>query len=181
MVSLIDSHPLDRLVPLIEGGQRLTAALPGRVTSVMPFTGQHRAVAAALKALGLAWPAPNRASVAADAACLWTGRGQAFLCGADPAELAGAAALTDQSDGWAVLRLDGPRAADVLARLVAVDLRPRAFGTDHVARTGLGHMPSILHRRGPQAFEVWVFRSMAETAVHEMHEAMISVAARGGA
>lgn len=179
MASLIESHPLEGRVPLLAGGQRLVAADPGRVTSVMPFAGQDRAVAAALKKLGLGWPEPNRSRSAGAATCLWTGRNQAFLCGADPGELDGAAALSDQSDGWAVLRLEGPRAAEVLARLVPVDLRPGSFAPGHVARTGLGHIATILHRTPAGAFEIWVFRSMAETAVHELHEAMISVAARG--
>ena len=49
------------------------------------------------------------------AACVWTGRGQAFLIGAEPPDgLAGIAALTDQSDAWVVLRLAGPALEDVL-------------------------------------------------------------------
>ena len=109
---------------------------------------------------------------------VWTGRGQAFLIGAEPPKgLEGAAALVDQSDGWAGLRLEGPAAADVLARLVPLDLRAMAVGS--CARSLLGHMALVLMRPEAEAFEMLVFRSMARTAVHEIDTAMRQLAARG--
>ena len=63
-----------------------------------------------------------------------------------------------------------------LARLVPVDLAGLARG--QVARSLLGHMMALLRRTGAQELEVWVFRSMAATAVHEIGTAMRSLAAR---
>ncbi|WP_241559875.1 sarcosine oxidase subunit gamma [Solirhodobacter olei] len=179
MAELLATSPLEGLVPLSAGPFTLSDAGVARITSVAPFAGKEKAVSAALKkAHGLAFPAPNTVISKGEARIVWTGRGQAFLIGADPAPLAGIAALTDQSDGWAVLRLDGPEAERVLARKVAVDLRPAVFGEGAVVRTALGHMMSVILRAGA-GFEIFVFRSMAHTAVHEIGEAMRAVAARG--
>ena len=159
-------------------GVTLAEADLGQITSVAPFMGQDKALAMALKALGLSFPAPNQVSSKGGVRLVWTGRDQAFLIGAAPQGLDGLAALTDQSDGWAALRLDGPGAGDVLARLYPLDLRAAAFPVGRVARAPLNHMSSILMRPGPQSFEMLVFRSMARTAWHEAEVAMRALAAR---
>jgi heterotetrameric sarcosine oxidase gamma subunit len=181
VASLIEKTAFDGLLPVTAGGVTLTGRDVGPVTSVAPFKGAEAKTAAALKAMGLGWPAANRAIVKGGRACLWTGRGQAFLVGTVPKGFDGIAALTDQSDGWAVMTLSGLCAADALARLVPVDLRLPVFAVGNVARTGLNHMMCILHRTGADAFDIFVFRSMAATAVHELHEAMRSVGARASA
>ena len=147
-------------------------------TSIAPFAGTASRAGAALGKLGLGWPEPNRALTTGDAACLWTGRGQAFLVNADPKALDGIAALTDQTDGWAVMRLSGAGSEAALARLVSVDLRPGAFAVGHVARTPVNHMMAIVERTDADGFRIFVFRSMAATAVHEIAVAMQAVAAR---
>lgn len=178
MPRLIETMPGEGLLPVLLPQVRLTELPFVPVTSVAPFAGKEKAVAAALKKQGLGWPAPGQSFRAGDAACLWTGRGQAFLIGAEPAGLSGLAALTDQSDGWARMRLEGAAAEAVLARLVPLDLRPAAFAEGAVARSALGHMMLVLLRDGPQAFQLMVFRSMAGSAVHELDTAMRAVAAR---
>jgi sarcosine oxidase subunit gamma len=161
-------------LPVTRGGATLSEWVPGRMTAVMPHDGQ--ATDKALKSLNLAFPAPN--TMAGNGPrIVWTGRGQAFLIGAEPPQgLDGAAALVDQSDGWAGLRLEGPAAADVLARLVPLDLRAMAVGT--AARSLLAHMALVLMRPEAEVFEMLVFRSMARTAVHEIDTAMRQLAAR---
>ncbi|MCU0802787.1 MAG: sarcosine oxidase subunit gamma [Rhodobacteraceae bacterium] len=153
-------------------------ALP-RLTSVAPFVGQDKAVAKALKSMGLTFPNSNSVSQSkGEGALIWTGRNQAFLLAADPTPLQGLAALTDQSDGWCGLTLTGAGATDVLLRLVPVDLRLSALPAGACIRTGLSHMNLILWRNAPEAFTLLVFRSMARTAWHEVEEAMRAVAAR---
>jgi heterotetrameric sarcosine oxidase gamma subunit len=175
---LVAKSPLAGRAALTLAGVTLAEADLGQITSVAPFMGQDKALAGALKALGLSFPAPNQVSSKGDARLVWTGRDQAFLIGAAPQGLDGLAALTDQSDGWAALRLDGPGAGDVLARLYPLDLRAAAFPVGRVARAPLNHMSSILMRPGPQSFEMLVFRSMARTAWHEAEVAMRALAAR---
>jgi sarcosine oxidase subunit gamma len=92
--------------------------------------------------------------------------------------LDGIAALTDQSDAWAVVQIAGAGVEDVLARLVPVDLRGQVFKKTHVATTMLGHMSVTVTRMGPVSFEIMVMRSMAATLVHELQGAMRGVTAR---
>lgn len=178
MPRLIETAACEGLLPVLLPEVQLSELPFAPVTSVAPFAGREKAVAAALKKLGLGWPDPGRSCRAGGAACLWSGRGQAFLLGAPPEGLAGLAALTDQSDGWARMRLQGPAAEAVLARLVPLDLRVAAFPEGAVARSGLNHMPVVLLREGPEAFQIMVFRSMAGSAVHELASAMKATAAR---
>ena len=179
MPELIAKTPCAGLhLPVTCGGATLSEWLPGRMTCIAPYDGASAKADKALKPLGFSCPSPN--GMHGDAPrIVWTGRGQAFLIGAEPPKgLDAAAALVDQSDGWAGLRLAGPGAADVLARLVPLDLRGMAVGT--AARSLLGHMALVLMRPDAQAFEMLVFRSMARTAVHEIDTAMRQLAARAG-
>ena len=178
MPDLIAKSPLAGRAPLTLAGVTLAEADLGQITSVAPFRGQDKALGKALKALGLSFPAPNQVSSKGAARLVWTGRDQAFLIGAAPQGLDGLAALTDQSDGWAALRLDGPGAGDVLARLYPLDLRAAAFPRGRVVRAPFTHMSSILMRPGAQSFEMLVFRSMARTAWHEAEAEMRALAAR---
>ena len=176
MARLIEKTPCEALLPVTCGALTLSEVVGDRVTSVAPFRGQTTKLAAALKKLGLGWPGPNSALAAEGAAIVWTGRDQAFLIGAEAESLVGLAALTDQSDGWARLRLAGPGAADVLARLVPLDLR--GFAPGQAVRSQLGHMMMVLTMPEAGVFEIMVFRSMAATAVQEIHHAMRAMAAR---
>ena len=81
------------------------------------------------------------------------------------------------------MRLTGPAAAEVLARLVPIDLDPAAFPPGRVARTMLGHMMAVLIAT-PDGYDILVMRSFTDTAAHDLSTAMRSVAAiakmRGG-
>ncbi|WP_022705321.1 sarcosine oxidase subunit gamma [Pseudorhodobacter ferrugineus] len=173
MADLIAKTPLWGQGAVVSGGVTLAEVDLGQVTSVAPFVGQEKTLAAALKPL--VFPAPNMVSAKGAARLVWTGRGQAFLIGAVPDGLDGLAALTDQSDGWAGVSLTGAGAVDVLARLIPLDLRDMAVGA--CARTSLGHMAVVLIRV-KDGFELLVFRSMARTAWHELEVAMKMRAAR---
>lgn len=178
MASLIEKTACDGLLPLAAGQLSLTEVDVGPIVSVAPFLGRLDAVDAALGKLGLGFPAPNTTITAGTAAIVWTGREQAFLIGADGGMLQGLAALTDQTDGWAVMEIAGPGWRDALARLVGIDLRPRAFLPGQVARTPLNHMSAVIWCVAEDRVRILCFRSMAKTAVHELHDAMASVAAR---
>jgi heterotetrameric sarcosine oxidase gamma subunit len=178
VASLIAKSATEGLLPLTVGTITLADATPDRITAVAPWPGKDKAAGVALSKLGLDWPAPDRAVARGAAACLWSGRSQAFLVNAAPDGLDAAAALTDLSDGWTALKLEGPAAAAVLARLVPLDLSDAAFAPGATARTGLGHMMTLIHRSAPEAFTLYVFRSMTASAVHEIGRAMKAVAAR---
>lgn len=179
MVNLIAKTPLEEMLPLTARRCTLTEVTPAAITSVSAYQGQEKALSAALKkAHGIAFPQPNRTSAKGDAICVWTGRGQAMLLGVADAGLAAHAALTDQSDAWAVMRLEGTHSEAVLARLVPVDLRERVFPPGHTARTQLFHIACSITRTGADAFDIMVLRSFGASAVHDIHIAMTSVAAQ---
>jgi sarcosine oxidase subunit gamma len=76
------------------------------------------------------------------------------------------AAVVDQSDGYAVLRVSGPKVRDTLAKGVPIDLHARAFRTGDVAGTVVSHIGVTLWRLddredGAPVFEIIVFRSLA--------------------
>ncbi|SHJ39844.1 sarcosine oxidase subunit gamma [Shimia gijangensis] len=180
MVDLMAKSPCDGLLPVEHGGVSLSEIDMTVLTSVSPYKGQDKALSAALKeAHGMAFPGINRATGKEGARAIWFGQGQAMLIGPDPASsLCVHAAVTDQSDAWVLVRLEGGRAEDVLARLVPVDLRQAAFKRGHTARTQLQHMMISVTRTGDSSFLIMAFRSMAKTLVHDLETAMRGVAAR---
>lgn len=167
MPELIAKTALAGHAPVTHLGTTLAEADPGPITSIAAFPGQMKKLA---KALGH-FPAPNTHAQG----LVWTGPEQAFLLGRAAPDLSGLAAVTDQSGGWACLSLTGPRAADVLMRLVPLDLRQ--LGPGQAARAPLGHMSAVLMGEDG-GFRILVFRSMARTAWHEIEEAMTMLAAR---
>lgn len=76
------------------------------------------------------------------------------------------AAVSDQSDACAVLRLSGARVPTVLSKLVPLDLDARIFGPDKIAATAAAHIRIILWRLPDvdgsyPSFELAVPRSFA--------------------
>jgi len=129
--------------------------------------------AALQSAHGLALPSAGRFTQSGDDLCVWFGVSHYLLVGtrAD-ASLAASAAATDQSDAWCRVIAQGPRAAEMLAYLTPIDLRDAAFPVGSAARSLLGHMSAALVRREDDSFELYAFRSMAGTLVHELEEAL---------
>lgn len=151
----------------------------GTITSVAPFRGRGKEVSDALQvSIGTGLPAANRMVVTAGARIVWSGLGQAFVLG--PPVTPEGAAVTDQSDAWACLALDGRGSVDVLARLTPLDLRECRFRRGHAARSLLGHMPCLLMRPDTTRYEILVFRSMARTAVRELGRSISDLKAQIG-
>lgn len=180
MAELKAKSPCAGILPLTRGELTLSEFDGGTLTWIAPRKGQKAALNAALKAgHGLDWPAPGRSSAAGAARCLWTGMDQAVLMGPAPdAGLADCAALSAQSDGWALISLTGTDAAEVMARLVPVDLRPSALEVGQVVRTLCQHVSVTIWRENAETLVIMGFRSMAQTLVHEIEVAMSSVAAQ---
>lgn len=162
------------------GTCRLVETTPGPITLLALYPGARDAMSECLmRTVGAKFPAPGRVETGQGARLVWAGREQAFLIGDHPdSSLSAHGCVSDQTDGWAALVLTGTQAADVLARLTPLDLRPVSLGPGQTARSLLGHM--IAHVTPvADGFEILVWRSMARTAVHEIEAAMKGVAARG--
>ena len=181
MDKLTALSPCTGLLPLTIGAASVAEVDPGHMTSVAPYKGQHEALAKAMQAAhGVDYPQANSRAAAGDTAAVWFGHAQAMLVGpAADAGLAAHAALTDQSDAWAVVTLSGDTVEEVLARLVPVDVRLAHFPVGMAVRTQLQHLSVSLARVEEGAFQIMAFRSMAHTLVHDLKTAMEAVAARG--
>ncbi|WP_246227800.1 sarcosine oxidase subunit gamma [Roseobacter ponti] len=168
------------LLPVTVGALSLEETDIGVLTTVAPYLGRGADLSAAMeKAHGVTLPGPGRTTGEGDARAIWFGRDMALLVGPAPdAALAKYAALTDQSDAWAVVTLSGEGSDDALARLVPLDLRAAQFEAGHTARSQIMHMNASITRTGPDSFLILVFRAMAQTLVHELKTAMEGVAAR---
>lgn len=172
------AKPALEVAPVTLAGVTLAVTDPGPITTIAPFPGQEKAVAKALKTMGLSFPEPNGSVGSGSARLVWTGREQAALIGVPPVDgLLGVAAVTDQSDGWIALSLTGVGADQVLMRLVALDLRAQIVPPGTAVRSALNHMPLILIRE-ETGFLILTFRSMARTAWHEVESALRGFAAR---
>lgn len=87
--------------------------------------------------------------------------------------LSDVAAVSDQSDAYAVLSLAGFNVREILAKLVSIDLHSRAFSTGDIAVTMAGHLALTVWRLEDQAngspiFELAVPRSFAESFAHAL-------------
>lgn len=178
MPELIAKTALEGRKPLVIAATTLSQLDPGAVTSIAPFPGQEKAVAKALKPLGLSFPGVNSFTSKDAATLIWAGRDQAFLIGTACPDMGAAAAVTDQSGGWVTLSLDGPEACAALMRYVPLDLRLAAFPVGTSVRTPFYHMSMLLMRVSDQGFQLMLFRSMARTAWHEIEVALRTLAAR---
>lgn len=138
--------------------------------------GKVDAVRAAVRdACGVELPSTPERVAGKDIAFIWSGPDQWMAIaerGANDRDLetelkpllASIAAVVDQSDGRAVVRIAGPRARDVLAKGVPVDLHPRAFKSNGVAITHASHIGIILWQvDATPTYEIAMFRSFADS------------------
>lgn len=174
-ITLTSAAPATGPLPVARGGMTLSLVDPGPLTSIAPCRGRVGVTSAALRtATGLTL-GPGYAT-SGGAAIQWFGRDLWLLSGIASPELPGAA-LTDQSDAWGTLDLTGAKVAEVMARLVPVDLREPAFPEGSALRTEMHGMMVALARTGPQDLRITAFRSMAGTLTHAVIGAMENVEA----
>ncbi len=132
-------------------------------------------LAAAGQALGFEPPvAPNTTAGTAGRIALWLGPDEWLIVtppgGEDEtaealrAALEGRhAAVTDVSDGRAVIGLSGACAREVLTKGCPLDLHARAFGPGRCAQSSLAKALVILHQTGDEpAYDIYVERSFAD-------------------
>jgi heterotetrameric sarcosine oxidase gamma subunit len=178
VLNLIAKSPASSLVPLTIGTVELTEAFPDAITFLSAFSGKTDSLSDVLKSShGMALPGPNRATGRDGARAIWFGSDVALIGPKPNEELASHCAMVDQSDAWCVLRMSGQDIEAVMARLCPVDMRINHFKRGHVVRSQMVHMNVVYHRVSDQVVDIYGFRSMASTMVHEIKTAMESVAA----
>ncbi len=78
--------------------------------------------------------------------------------------LNGLASVSDQSGGRTVIRISGPRARDVLAKGLPIDLDPRAFPLGSAATSTSSLMGVQLWQTGDtQSYDIALFRSVSQS------------------
>jgi len=121
--------------------------------------------------LGITLPTTPKIASGAAHDAIWSGPDQWLLrastregFGSLLESLSAQAAVSDQSDARAALRLSGPHVRDVMAKGVMLDLHPAAFAVGDAALTSIAHIGVHLWRlaHGPDGsvFEIMVARSM---------------------
>ena len=178
MAKLMETSPCAGKLPKTIGTVTLSEVDQAPLAIVQPFKGQADATGAAL---GQELPKVGRSTGKAGSRVIWFGKETYLTQGFLPEASASAhAAVSDQSDSWAVVALQGDDAEAVLTRLVPVDLRGKTFKRGHTCRTRVEHMNASITRLGEKSFQIMVFRSMAGTLIHDLEQAMAHVAARSG-
>ena len=119
---------------------------------------------------GLELPMTPRVVRNAAHAFVWAGPGQWLFIAEQKeglGELSELAAVSDQSDARAALRLSGPNVRDMLTKGCMIDLHPAAFPSGAAAITSIAHIGVHLWRvdeppdDGDGVFDILVARSMA--------------------
>ena len=156
------SRPVLALAPLGTPGAplRLEARPEGRLIQALA-TGKNVEIAGRLAAI--AGDAPF--AVRSYAPGQWFLVGDTPLAPGDLARLAeqvaGQAALSDQSHGRVRLSVEGPAARQLLAKGTGVDLGEAVFPVGRSAPTLYGHIGIHLTRTAPERYELIVLRSFA--------------------
>lgn len=141
-------------------GCTLRTLPPVRITSIAPYPGQVEALRARLGG----FPAPGEVVTVQGIDLVWAGRDLTFAFGYDlPDGLDAHCAISDQSDGWCGFALQGTGAEALLARRLPFDLRK--MPSPGSARSVLDHLPVLVLRRASDRFELWVWRSMVQSAL----------------
>lgn len=129
---------------------------------------------------GAPLPGPGRFVEAEGVTAVWTGPEQWMLMAEDaglPGRLrdawGGAVSLTEQTDGWALLRLSGPAAMAGLERFCPLDLG--AFPAGSAARTAMEHVGAVILREDDApTFLLMTARSSARSFLHGLETALES-------
>ena len=167
----------DGFCQITEIGPRGMIALRG---DLVALAGTLRAVA------GLDMPCQRQVTAAGGNACAWMSPDEVLLMLPRP-EVEGALAqlaaalqnlhhlAADVSDARALLRITGPLAREVLAKLTPADVSPAGLPVGELRRTRLAQVPAALRVISEGEVEVICFRSVAQYVFD-----LLSMAARPG-
>jgi heterotetrameric sarcosine oxidase gamma subunit len=150
------------------------------VIEIAARRGREAELAEAIAAgLGAAGPALGRAVAASRVTLMRLAPATLLATGAEVALLALAravardvAAVIDQSGGFAILRVAGPRAAAMLSKACRLDLHPAAFGAGRAGRTLMAQTPVVIHQvDDAPTFDMIVPRTLARSLVDALLQA----------
>jgi heterotetrameric sarcosine oxidase gamma subunit len=176
VADLLDFLPPATLVPVGHygaAGAGVTIAMSDGIgiASIVAVRGQAAALADRCVArFGVALPSGPRWAAGTDVTFIGLGPGRWLAVSDAVADLEGllaeglgaSATVCDQSDGFVLFDVTGPAARDALAKGVAVDLDPVAFGPGDAATTSVAQIGLTLWQvDGAPTFRLAVGRSFA--------------------
>ena len=153
------------------------------VSLACPLNGDE-ALGAALTGMDLTRPAAGNSTIYGDTRLIWTAPDQMLLVFAHstPDAVAAVAArtgdtayLTDQTDNWCALSLEGPLARMALERICPLDLHNDSFAVDSAARTVMEHLGVLIVRTGADAFLLLSASSSAGSFLHAVETSLNNV------
>lgn len=128
---------------------------------------------------GLDWPNVCEIKSKDSISVMWFDHTHVAIMGVlPPPKLKKIAAVTDVSDAWYMVDVDGIGVRNVLSRITPIDMREEHFQIGMTQRGDLMHMQGSISCLAEHRFRIMVFRSMAQTFVRELNIAMVSVAVR---
>ena len=151
-------------------GLRISEVTPPGIAEAAAWPGMKAALAEVISSVTtLSLSAkPNTGDVGPESSAFSIGPQHFLVTGeADlPARLAAAVPLefgtvTDRSHGRTAIRVDGPRAGWVLAKLFAIDFHAEAFPVTEGRATAHHDIFARIQRVRPDGFDIYVFRSFA--------------------
>jgi len=83
--------------------------------------------------------------------------------------------FTDQSDTWAMIRVNGPKSRDVLERICPINIDPEVFPVGSVSRTVMEHIGTIIFRDGDDSYVLLTMRSFGRSMLHAIEVSVKNV------
>lgn len=167
---------LERTTPLKGYQQRFGDTLLNEVVDLSIYSiglalQPGAALASIEKNLGTAWPVTGKSTSNADSTYQLLGLqlDQVFvLASGDSAlpELDASAYITDQSDSWVGLRLQGAKSHESLERICPIDLHPGVFASGSVTRTTMEHLAVIVLCESQDSYLLLSPTSSAQSFLH---------------
>jgi heterotetrameric sarcosine oxidase gamma subunit len=154
-------------------GVTLGETAPGSIVQVAGWPGQEKALVVAIsKITGLSFVDGPGAGIAIDGKAVFGIAPRRFLVVDDSEDLASrliagisekVGTVTDLSHGRTALRVSGPKAEWVLAKIFALDFSSSAFPEGAGRSTTHHDIFTQIQRTGPSQFDLYVFRSFARS------------------
>ena len=179
MVDLIAVSPVRGVMPLKIGTVVVEEVQTSLFTVGAPKVLSKNLLKMVKSMTGMDWPNICQIKSKDTISLMWFDHAHVAIMGVTPTpQLKKIAAVTDVSDAWLIVDIDGIDARKVLSRVTPTDMRRKRFKTGMTQRGDLMHMQASISCIAEHRFRIMVFRSMAQTLVHELTVAMKSVAAR---
>lgn len=159
-------------------GVRLSEAQPGSIVQLAAWPGEEKTLMRIIKQVaGLALPDGAGAGIFANGkASFGFAPGRFMVIGEEEGlattfnakVAAGTGTVTDLSHGRTAIRISGPKAEWVLAKLFAIDFSLPAFPVGSGLSTTHHDIFAQIQRIGAERFDVYIFRSFARSFWHSL-------------